>query len=60
MALTRSNQPLVWIDCEMTGLDPETDHILQISCFLTDADLNLLEPRASMSRYTNRSIFSRP
>nr|KMM72966.1 oligoribonuclease [Coccidioides posadasii RMSCC 3488] len=44
MALTRSNQPLVWIDCEMTGLDPETDHILQISCFLTDAGLNLLEP----------------
>ncbi|EEP82540.1 conserved hypothetical protein [Uncinocarpus reesii 1704] len=28
----------------MTGLDPETDHILQISCFLTDADLALLEP----------------
>lgn len=28
----------------MTGLDPETDHILQISCFITDADLNLLEP----------------
>lgn len=28
----------------MTGLDPETDHVLQISCFITDADLNILEP----------------
>ncbi|KAL4785666.1 hypothetical protein BJX76DRAFT_346854 [Aspergillus varians] len=27
----------------MTGLDPKTDQILQICCFVTDADLNLLE-----------------
>ncbi|KAL1968351.1 hypothetical protein VTN77DRAFT_1880 [Rasamsonia byssochlamydoides] len=44
MALTRSTAPLVWIDCEMTGLDPETDQILQICCFITDAQLQLLEP----------------
>ncbi|KAL1953958.1 hypothetical protein VTO42DRAFT_2004 [Malbranchea cinnamomea] len=43
MTLPRSNDPLVWIDCEMTGLDPEKDHILQISCFITDADLHLLD-----------------
>ncbi|KAF2814011.1 oligoribonuclease-like protein [Mytilinidion resinicola] len=35
--------PLVWIDCEMTGLDPEAESILQIACFVTDYDLNLLE-----------------
>ncbi|KAL1998453.1 hypothetical protein VTN02DRAFT_6154 [Thermoascus thermophilus] len=44
MTLTRSSDPLVWIDCEMTGLDPETDQILQICCFITDAQLRLLEP----------------
>ncbi|OJJ51532.1 hypothetical protein ASPZODRAFT_57175 [Penicilliopsis zonata CBS 506.65] len=44
MPLTRSSDPLVWIDCEMTGLDSETDQIIQICCFITDADLNLLEP----------------
>ncbi|KAI1908148.1 Phosphatidylinositol 3,4,5-trisphosphate-dependent Rac exchanger 2 protein [Ophidiomyces ophidiicola] len=44
MALTRSKEPLVWIDCEMTGLDPESDHIIQISCFITDYNLELLEP----------------
>ncbi|RAK72781.1 oligoribonuclease [Aspergillus fijiensis CBS 313.89] len=45
MPLTRSADPLVWIDCEMTGLDPETDQILQICCYITDADLKLLEPQ---------------
>lgn len=29
----------------MTGLDPETDSILQISCFITDAQLNLLDDK---------------
>ncbi|KAL5001116.1 ribonuclease H-like domain-containing protein [Aspergillus recurvatus] len=43
MPLTRSTDPLVWIDCEMTGLDPNTDHIIQICCFITDANLNLLD-----------------
>jgi oligoribonuclease len=28
----------------MTGLNPETDEILQICCFITDAQLNLLDP----------------
>lgn len=28
----------------MTGLNPETDRILQICCFITDAQLKLLEP----------------
>ncbi|KAA8646292.1 hypothetical protein EYZ11_007717 [Aspergillus tanneri] len=28
----------------MTGLDPEKDQILQICCFITDADLQLLDP----------------
>ena len=27
----------------MTGLDPQTDHILQISCYLTDSNLALLD-----------------
>ncbi|KAL4897144.1 ribonuclease H-like domain-containing protein [Aspergillus ambiguus] len=43
MPLQRSSDPLVWIDCEMTGLDPDTDRILQICCFVTDAQMNLLD-----------------
>lgn len=32
---------LVWIDCEMTGLDPQKDVILEISVVITDANLDL-------------------
>jgi len=45
MALTRSTDPLVWIDCEMTGLDPSTDTIMSISCILTTSDLLPLDNR---------------
>ncbi|KAB9006569.1 hypothetical protein FH972_026923 [Carpinus fangiana] len=43
MPETRSSAPLVWIDCEMTGLDYENDEIISIACFVTDADLNTLD-----------------
>ena len=33
---------LVWIDLEMTGLDTDTDSILEIATVVTDADLNVL------------------
>lgn len=33
---------LIWIDLEMTGLDPDTDVIIEIATLVTDADLNLL------------------
>ncbi len=33
---------LVWIDLEMTGLDPERDRILEIATVVTDKDLNIV------------------
>jgi len=33
---------LVWIDLEMTGLDPDSDTILEIATLVTDAQLNVL------------------
>ncbi|KAK7191464.1 hypothetical protein DPSP01_002936 [Paraphaeosphaeria sporulosa] len=38
-----SKDPLVWIDCEMTGLDPDKDTIMSLACFVTDHDLNMLD-----------------
>jgi oligoribonuclease len=35
-------QNLVWIDLEMTGLDPENDRILEIATVVTDKDLRVL------------------
>ncbi|KAL0469237.1 oligoribonuclease [Neurospora intermedia] len=42
-AQQQSQGALVWIDCEMTGLDPDQDAIIEIYCFITDEQLNLLD-----------------
>ena len=34
---------LVWVDCEMTGLDLEKDEIVEIAIIVTDSDLNMLD-----------------
>lgn len=36
---------IIWIDCEMTGLNVFTDHIIEICCLVTDKDLNVLDPQ---------------
>lgn len=33
---------LVWIDCEMTGLDLASDRLIEIAALVTDAELNIL------------------
>lgn len=40
--LARSDQNLVWLDCEMTGLDPEVDRLIEIAVVVTGPHL---EPR---------------
>jgi len=39
----RVENRLVWIDCEMTGLDIQRDALIEIACLVTDAELNLLD-----------------
>lgn len=39
-----ANDALVWIDCEMTGLDPEKDELVEIAVVITDFDLVPLDP----------------
>ena len=41
--LVGMNDRLVWIDCEMTGLDIERDALIEIACVVTDSELNLLD-----------------
>mgnify|MGYP006205662179 CR=1 FL=1 len=38
-ALPKSDQNLVWIDCEMTGLDPEKERLLEIAVIVTGPHL---------------------
>ncbi|MEV2275251.1 oligoribonuclease [Nocardiopsis sp. NPDC049922] len=37
------NDCLVWIDCEMTGLDLESDALIEVACLVTDGELNILD-----------------
>lgn len=36
------SKTLIWIDMEMTGLEPETDRIIEVATLITDAELNIL------------------
>ena len=40
--MTNESPPLIWIDCEMTGLSLQTDVLVEIAVLVTDADLNLI------------------
>ena len=39
--LPKSDKNLVWLDCEMTGLEPETDRLIEIAVIVTNADLSV-------------------
>jgi len=38
----KHNDNLIWLDLEMTGLDPERDTIIEIATLVTDRELNIL------------------
>ncbi|MGY2574267.1 oligoribonuclease [Vibrio sp. C8] len=40
--MSYSDQNLIWIDLEMTGLDPEAHKIIEIATIVTDSQLNIL------------------
>ncbi|MBC3767037.1 oligoribonuclease [Neptunicella marina] len=40
--MSHNNANLVWIDMEMTGLDPDTDKVLEIATIVTDDQLNII------------------
>lgn len=41
--MSHSEDNLIWIDLEMTGLDTDHDHIIEIATIVTDPQLNILE-----------------
>jgi oligoribonuclease len=41
--MPQNNTHLVWVDMEMSGLNPDTDVVLEVALVVTDKDLNLVE-----------------
>ncbi|MGK9147319.1 oligoribonuclease [Plantibacter flavus] len=46
--MSAAGDRLVWIDCEMTGLELEVDELVEIAVVVTDFDLNILDPGFSV------------
>ena len=42
MSNQKSNQNLIWIDLEMTGLDPENERMIEIATSITDSNLTIV------------------
>ncbi|WP_019025066.1 MULTISPECIES: oligoribonuclease [unclassified Thioalkalivibrio] len=40
--MAASAENLIWIDLEMTGLDPQNDRIIEVATIVTDKELNIL------------------
>ena len=44
---------LIWIDLEMTGLNPDTDAIIEIALVITDSELNILAESPVLALFQN-------
>jgi oligoribonuclease len=49
---------LVWIDCEMTGLDLRSDKLIEIAVLVTDGDLNILGEGLDVVIHTDDSALN--
>lgn len=49
---------LIWIDLEMTGLEPQTDFIIEIATLITDSQLNLLAEGPVLAIHQNDVVLA--
>ena len=49
---------LIWLDLEMTGLDPETELIIEVAVLVTDSNLNILAEGPSVAVHQSDAILT--
>jgi len=49
---------LVWMDLEMTGLEPDTDTILEMAILITDAELNIVAEGPSLAIHHDEAVLA--
>jgi len=56
--MTQSPDNLIWIDLEMTGLDPDADFIIEIATAITDKELKVLAEGPVVAIHQEESILA--
>lgn len=51
-------QNLIWIDLEMTGLDPQQDRIIEIATLVTDQQLNILAEGPALAIHQSEEVLA--
>src|SRR6187431_820933 len=55
----KSDVYLVWMDMEMSGLDPDTNVVLEIATLITDNDLNLIAEGPVLAIHHGQDVLDR-
>jgi oligoribonuclease len=58
MPAVDKSKTLIWIDMEMTGLEPDTDRVIEIATLITDADLNILAEGPVVAVHQSDSVLA--
>jgi len=56
--MAAESQHLIWIDLEMTGLDSQTDRIIEIATIITDKDLNILAEGPVLAVFQSEKVLA--
>ncbi len=56
--MSANAENLIWIDLEMTGLDVDHDHILEIATVITDSNLNILAEGPLLAIYQPEEVLA--
>ena len=54
--MSQDSSNLIWIDLEMTGLDPDNDLIIEIATIITDKNLNILAEGPVLAVHQSDSV----